>query len=753
MKLIPEFERLNSGEHNSRIITVNVDSLYWNKKVKIGFVTPMGKVFITDEIKLTEGSAQYVLPYELLDGKGLLLAQLIVYEDEKYVIKSPVYELPVYASVDDMSCPCVTPEGVKSLAFLYEVLMTKSDIGHRHDDIYFTEGEINGLLALKSDITHLHDDRYFTESEINGLLEKKSNVGHVHDDRYYTESEADGLLEGKSDVGHTHDDRYYTGEVIDALLITKSNSDHHHDSRYYTKEQAEKRLTDSLNAGLAGKSDKGHSHSWNELEDKPGNVGREELISLQLDDLSRNGPGIFVNEPWIQTFELDSNADIVPGELLNVRVSPADSEDVYIKECRFLPDFYDPYSLYLSFNNTEMTEEDIINGTGNIKGASPEDSSMPAFLLMKQKSDLFIVCAANYENTVIEIARITCVKLTNDALNVTDKVTEDSEELITSGGVYAALGIAEAGSVTSVNGQTGSVILDASDVHALPDTTVIPAVPERISAFTNDAGYALKTEVSSAVNNHNKDSVSHSDMRSLIENKSDANHTHSFSDLSDKPSLNGITLEGETDVDGLMYRRVLTSADDFNNILEDGVYVYSTSSVPKNAPFANAAVVEVFGAKSNTTQKIQRAYRYGTTGYSAFRPLYAGNWLEWTASVDQVIEQGTDGNWNYRKWSSGRMEAWGNLNATVTEISVSSVLPGIVSITAQVKFPTGMLTGESNVEYCSLQARNYKIFGNMSGISSNNLWGRFTTYTGVDTEYPVGNTSFAVHANITGRWK
>lgn len=43
--------------------------------------------------------------------------------------------------------------------------------------------------------------------------------------------------------------------------------------------------------------------------------------------------------------------------------------------------------------------------------------------------------------------------------------------------------------VQSVNNKTGAVVLNASDVHALPDSTVIPTVPTNVSAFTNDAGY------------------------------------------------------------------------------------------------------------------------------------------------------------------------------------------------------------------------------------------------------------------------
>ena len=50
--------------------------------------------------------------------------------------------------------------------------------------------------------------------------------------------------------------------------------------------------------------------------------------------------------------------------------------------------------------------------------------------------------------------------------------------------------------VKSVNGYSGEVKLSASDVNALPDTTVIPTVPNVVSAFTNDADYASRTYVS-----------------------------------------------------------------------------------------------------------------------------------------------------------------------------------------------------------------------------------------------------------------
>lgn len=95
---------------------------------------------------------------------------------------------------------------------------------HTHDERYYTESEIDTLLAGKSDTSHLHDDRYYTESEMDTLLSGKSDTGHLHDARYYTESEVDTLLAGKSDSSHLHDDRYFTETELQAATGTTGAS-------------------------------------------------------------------------------------------------------------------------------------------------------------------------------------------------------------------------------------------------------------------------------------------------------------------------------------------------------------------------------------------------------------------------------------------------------------------------------------------------------------------------------------------------
>lgn len=69
----------------------------------------------------------------------------------------------------------------------------------------------------------------------------------------------------------------------------------------------------------------------------------------------------------------------------------------------------------------------------------------------------------------------------------TDKLSALDGRIPSSAAVYRAVEASR--TVSSVNGKTGAVVLTAGDVHALPDNTVIPAVPEKVSAFENDAGY------------------------------------------------------------------------------------------------------------------------------------------------------------------------------------------------------------------------------------------------------------------------
>lgn len=75
-------------------------------------------------------------------------------------------------------------------------------------------------------------------------------------------------------------------------------------------------------------------------------------------------------------------------------------------------------------------------------------------------------------------------------MDVTDTTAEAEDvtapEVFYSSNGTRTVGTGTGGAVLSVNGQTGTVVLDAADVGALPDTTVIPT---KTSDLTNDSGF------------------------------------------------------------------------------------------------------------------------------------------------------------------------------------------------------------------------------------------------------------------------
>lgn len=89
---------------------------------------------------------------------------------------------------------------------IWNTVSNKSDIDHTHD------------YSLS---THLHDDRYYTEQEIDLMLASKSDSTHIHDDRYYTESEVDSKLALKSDV--TTVNGHINNSIAHVTAIDKSN--------------------------------------------------------------------------------------------------------------------------------------------------------------------------------------------------------------------------------------------------------------------------------------------------------------------------------------------------------------------------------------------------------------------------------------------------------------------------------------------------------------------------------------------------
>jgi len=71
---------------------------------------------------------------------------------------------------------------------------------HNHDDLYYTEGEVNTLLNGKAASSHTHVEADITDLDKYSVALANATfapISHNHDTLYYTETEVDGFLNNK----------------------------------------------------------------------------------------------------------------------------------------------------------------------------------------------------------------------------------------------------------------------------------------------------------------------------------------------------------------------------------------------------------------------------------------------------------------------------------------------------------------------------------------------------------------------------
>ena len=152
------------------------------------------------------------------------------------------------------------------------------------------------------------------------------------------------------------------------------------------------------------------------------------------------------------------------------------------------------------------------------------------------KTDLSATVQASLDkaDTALQTAPVTSVDGKTGAVQILPNGGSAGQVLTKTASGTAWQTVQGGGAVDSVNGQTGTVVLDAEDVGALPDSTVIPTVPTNVSAFQNDAGYL--TEVPSQY-------VTDSELQTAIAGKANTADlatvatTGDYADLTNKPTI------------------------------------------------------------------------------------------------------------------------------------------------------------------------------------------------------------------------
>ena len=145
---------------------------------------------------------------------------------------------------------------------------------------YYTKAEVDKLLANTDLSIDMAD--YYDKATIDNLLAKKANASHTHSYKNLTDTPSipsiDGLatkeeltegLATKSDATHNHDKVYAL--KTDIPTVPTKTSQLTNDSGFLTSHQNISGKADKtyVDAELAKKANVSHTHSYNDLADKP----------------------------------------------------------------------------------------------------------------------------------------------------------------------------------------------------------------------------------------------------------------------------------------------------------------------------------------------------------------------------------------------------------------------------------------------------------------------------------------------------
>lgn len=416
--------------------------------------------------------------------------------------------LSVNGKTGDVELSAADVHALPDTTFIPEVPENISAFNNDAD--YVTGAELSG----KSDIGHAHDDIYYTEAEVDSLLDSKSDTSHNHDDEYYTENEVDNLLSGKSNTGHTHED-YAKKEELPTVPenVSAFNNDagylteHQSLENYPTKSEVE---ADFITAraevveALGKKQDVLDKY----VESVNGYGG---VVSLSASDVKAlpdttviptvpNNVSEFVNDAGyltehqsLEEYEKKTETDekiathnvgesshqdmrLLIANLVNRLNAIADSDDTTLDQLSEIVAYIKSNkSLIEAITTEKISYTDIVNNLETNVANKPLSASMGVALKAAIDAIVIPTKVSQFENDsgYAKTADVD-VKLGNKQ----DKLSE-----------Y----------VSTVNGKSGKVNLTYSDVGALPADTDIPTVPKVVSAFENDKSYVTSTELNSGL--------------------------------------------------------------------------------------------------------------------------------------------------------------------------------------------------------------------------------------------------------------
>ena len=572
---------LHEEEHRSRALALETDAGFDAQRTYLAFLTPLGKRLVSEDLTFENGQSVYVLPSAVLDGAGLLLAQLVAEDSEGKVKKSDVFGFQVEPSLTDGS---MTVEGgtlslkdvwedVQGILEALPTLALKSelpvvptevsafdnDAGYltRHQSLegYATKAYVDGLIPTvptistdiaadaASDAKTASPKAVKTYVDANAGLQPGDGVSElVNDAGYLTQTSADA-------AGYLRNTQTQTAAAFDILYQMGYHDEGDYDVYDYY-------LTWSMSGGQGLNTEA----FWNALVDAAGDGKALSYVDTDGNELplDYHTGGAF---PYF-SHNADADGDPVDGTQPFVWIAKTDNEPPDLAFCLF------------------------------------EDRSLDTVQIVTE--GVTYATQAYVNNAIPTISTDISADASSNTKTASPKAVKDYVDSHGGGGG----GLQPGDDISELNNDAGYIT--AAD---------IPAIPSKVSDLTNDSGFITSTDLPTKVSDLTNDEgyITSEDLPTVPTKVSDlindagyavaANlatvaSSGSYNDLSNKPTIptvptisTDISADAASDaktaspkavktfVEGKGYRTSSQVQTAINDTIEDGIdYVFITNA-------------------------------------------------------------------------------------------------------------------------------------------------------------------------------
>ena len=268
----------------SNFVTSAFTDATYAKKGEVPSIDTYTKSEADEKFQAQSGMTDYALKSELPSTTGLASEEWVsnnfsstAHTHSEYAEKTDLANYMPNSGMTDYALKSEIPNSYTKTE-ADNLLAGKANSAHTHTMSEITDLDVpktwRGTLAQYNNLTEIDNDTLYIITDSSEQLVTSGDVESMISG-YTNLTEVETLLEGYSQTGHTHDYETLTNKPDLSIYLTE----HQDISGLATKQELENYMpnsgmtdyvTDSeLNTALEGKSNTGHTHSYNDLEDKP----------------------------------------------------------------------------------------------------------------------------------------------------------------------------------------------------------------------------------------------------------------------------------------------------------------------------------------------------------------------------------------------------------------------------------------------------------------------------------------------------